>query len=873
MRRIVGKAGAVLAGWLAPLTAVLLLAGALAVLSSEYLNCARGINRDDFLCPDECQDVLDGRSLEGWHLPGAPYLFPDDLLLLACQGVCPHLGAAVTLYTFVFYFALVAGLAWLARLAGLPGRQAFLAACVGVLLLVVTHLGDDYQDRATLMAHPGNHVGAVLVGVLTLAMLLRGVRDGLGEPGAAALALVVAFGTFSDKLLALQFLAPAGGALVVLAVRRAAPLPRLALALALMAAGFALSLAIKALMVRHGLMVLNEEAQFRWFRDLPWRATAATLLSFVRGQTLLRHLLPLHLAVALGLALFWRRPAGPAPLFLAVFVLLLPALNVGALLATGKTDPAVGRYLLAALFAPLLFLGLLLAAVPGRAARAAGALGTAAVLLFAGWRVADLGPGAARRGWRLPYPPLAQTLDRLVRERGPLRGLGGYWAARGMNYLSREHVRVNAFMGAPCGHGLSPDCFLAEAPDDANVPDFRFVVVDSHLRPEFVLPYFGEPAERVPTGGGEEVWLYDAPLDSDLFDRFLAAQVARRYRRGHAWTGPAWPPTLARPRHTFSPADDRHNLRLGPWATVEVRFDPPVTGTLIDLGADYADRYDLEFFAGPERLATLRAPAVPWTGTVPAYGPPGIQPRLLTLPAVLRERPWDRVVVTTRPGGTGLLFSLAHFLVYHDEPPRLTARPAPAPTAPRRFEAEALPTEAGAASKVADPGAGGGAARRCGADFAGCLSYSPYLTLPPGRHRVDFTLKVDDTAAPAPLATLEVTSEGGANVLARRELGGADVSAPGRYETHSLLVETADEREQVTFRLLAHGRTRLALDSIELTPLPPRPDGAVGGPHPRTRGRHGCESPSTDCGTSAASPPPAWPARATASSASTWTGP
>ena len=28
--------------------------------------------------------------------------------------------------------------------------------------------------------------------------------------------------------------------------------------------------------------------------------------------------------------------------------------------------------------------------------------------------------------------------------------------------------------------------------------------------------------------------------------------------------------------------------------------------------------------------------------------------------------------MTTRPGfGTGLLFSLAHFLVYHDEPPRL----------------------------------------------------------------------------------------------------------------------------------------------------------------------------------------------------------
>ncbi len=512
---------------------------------------------------------------------------------------------------------------------------------------------------------------------------------------------------------------------------------------------------------------------------------------------------------------------------MAAVVLLLPALNVAALLATGKTDPAVGRYLLASFFAPFLFLGLLLGAVPRWPGRAAGALGAAAVLIFAGWRVADLGPAAARHGWRLPYPPLAQAIDRLVRERGPMRGLGSYWASRGMNYLSREHVLVNAFMGAPFVHGSNPDRFLAEALDDPGAPDFRYVVVDTHLRAELVLPFFGEPAERVPTGGGEEIWLYDAPLDNDLFNRFLAAQVARRYRRAHAWSGPSWPRSLARPHRTFSPADARHNIRLGPNATVEVRFDPPVTGTLIDLGADYSDRYDLVFFAGAEQLATLRAPNVPWTGSVPAYGPPGIQPRLLPLPPVLRERPWDRVVVTTRAGyGTGPLFSLAHFLVYHDEPPKLAARPAPPPTAPRRFEAEALPSEAGTASKVADTTASGGATRHCGAAFARYLSYTPYLTLPPGRYRVDFALKVDDTAAPAPFATLEVTSEGGSNVLARRELGGADFKAPGRYETHSLTVEAADEREQVVFRLLAHGRTGLALDYVELTPLPPRQDGA-----------------------------------------------
>jgi hypothetical protein len=821
--------GATLARWLAPAAAVLLLLVALAVLASDYLHWPGGLNRDDFLCVDQCQDVLDGRGLEGWHLPGAPYLFPDDLLLLGCLAVSPDLGVALTLYLGVFFLALLACLTWLARLAGLPGRQAFLAAGAGLLLLAVTHLGDAYKERALLLAHPGNHVGAVLVGVLVLALVLRGVRDGHRWGASAALVLAVGLGTFSDKLLALQFLAPAGGALVVLAVRRAAPLRRLALALALLAAGAALSLAVKALAVRLGAVVLSEEAQFKWFRGLAWRPFAATLLSFIRGQTLLRWLQPLHLALALGLALFWRRAAGRVGvLFLATFVLLLPALNVAALLATGKTDAAVGRYLLASLLAPFLFLGLLLESVPVRAARAAGAACVAAVLLFAGWRVAHLGPEAARHGWRLPYPPLAEALDRLVRERGPLRGLGSYWAARGTHYLSREHVRVNAFMAAPFAHGDNPERFLAEAVDDPDVPEFRFVVVDRHLRPEHVLPHFGEPAERLPAGGAEEIWLYDAPLDNALFLRFLQAQAARRYRRAHAWTGPTWPRSLARPRRAFSPAGARGNLRLGPDAAVEVLFDPPVTGTLIDLGAGYSDRYELAFFAGKEHLTTLRAPNVLWTGSVPAYGAPGIQSRLLPLPPVLRERAWDRVVVVPRFGyGTGPLFSLAHFLVYHDEPPRLGPPTALPPSAPRRFEAEALPTEAvPAASKVADAEASGGAARRGGAGFAGCLTYSPYLSLPPGRYRVDFALKVDDTAAPARVATLEVTSDGGANVLARQELGGADFPAPGRYACHSLTVEAPDGREQVAFRLLAHGRTGLALDYVELTPLPPRPDGA-----------------------------------------------
>jgi hypothetical protein len=824
----VRKIGAALLPWLLPGAAVLLLLGALAVLAAQYLHGYGAISADDFLCVSLCQDVLDGRSLDGWHLPGAPYLFPDDLLLLGCQALTADVGLAFTLYLALFYLALLACLAWLGRLAGLPGRRAFLVACAGPLLLIAAHLGEAYRDRARLMGHPGNHAGAILVGVLVLALVLRGLRRGHGLPGAAALVLAVGLGTFSDKLLALQFLAPAGAALVALALRRAAPWRRVALTLALLAAGAGLALGAQALAGRLGAVVLREEDQVRWFRPVEWGPAVALLTSFVEGQTLLCWLWPLHLAVALGLALFWRRGAPgrrEAVLFLALFLLLLPACNVGALLATGKIEKDVARYLLASFFAPFLFLGPLLAAVPGRAARRAGALFVAAALLFAGWRVGERGPVALRQGWRAPYPPLAQALDQLVRERGRLRGLGSYWAARGMKFLSRERVLVNSFMTYPFVHGDNPDRFLAEALDDADVPEFRFVVVDAHLRAEHVLVAFGEAAEHLPAGDAE-VWLYDRPLANGLFTRFLQAQAARRYRRAHAWTAPVWPTSLGRPRRAFSPADAHGNLRLGPGSGVEVRFDPPVTGTLIDLGADHADRYELAFFAGAEHLATLRAPNVPWTGTVPPYGEPGTQPRLLPLPPVLCQRPWDRVVVTTRYGfGTEVYFSLAHFLVYHDAPPRLA--PPPAPAAPRRFEAEAPPMAASpGARRVADPSASGGAARRGGPDFAGCLSFGPYLTLPAGRYRVDFAVKVDDTAAPGRVATLEVTSGAGPRPLARRDLGAADFPAPGRYDCHSLTFETEDELAGIEFRLLAAGGTGLTLDYVELTALPPSPEDA-----------------------------------------------
>ncbi|HZY89780.1 MAG TPA: hypothetical protein VFE78_33470, partial [Gemmataceae bacterium] len=810
-----------------PGAAALLLLAALPLLAAHYLRPGC-ISPDDYFCVSLCRDVVGGRGLEGWHLPGAPYLFPDDLLLLACEAVTADQAVALTLYPVLFYLTLLAGLFAVARQAGLAGRAACLTACGGLLLLIATHLGPTYDERAILIAHPGSHVGAVLVGVFVLALLLRGLRRGHGPAAGAALVLLVGLGTFSDKLLAVQFLAPAAVALAALALGGLLPWRRLLATAALLAAGGLLAAGLQALARRLGLVLLRQEAAVTWFGAIAWRPFWRNLISFFKGQTLLLWLLPLHLALALAVAAFGRRrgPGRPAALFLALFVLLVPACNLGALLAAGTANVAVGRYVLACVFAPFLFGGLLWAALPGRAAGVAGRLLPVAVVLFAAWRLAGPAAEVRRQGWRMPYLPLAQALDRLVRERGPLRGLAHYWVGRGQEYQTRERVLVNTFVGVPFSHGDNPDHYLAASAGDLGVPDYRFVVVgEPLLGPGAVRALFGEPAERTPVGDGTEVWLYDC-LDNDSWTWFLRAQVARRLRRLRPHTGPAWPPELARPKRNQAPSDGPGTLTLRPGQTVVARFDPPVTGTLLDLGADFADRYDLTFCRGAEPLATVRVPNVLWTGEPPAYGLPGVQARLVPLPAVLGRRAWDHLCVTARPGhGTAAEFRLAHLLVYQGEVPRLCPWPAPG-SAVRRFEAEALPTGAAEGSRAADPEASGGAVRRCGAAFAGCLTYGPYLRLPAGRYRVDFAVKVDHTAAPGRVATLEVSAGAGAAVLARRDLGGADFTASASYDCHGLTFETADELSEVEFRLRAYGGTGLALDYVELTALPPRQDGA-----------------------------------------------
>jgi hypothetical protein len=811
---------------------------ALAVLCTglAYLRGPSAFNSDNLLCSALCADALRVADLSGWNFPGAPYLFPDALLLLPCHALCPGLPAAYLAYDALFYGSALACLFWLARQLGTSRGTALAAAAAGLALALSAHLREAYRGVGQLLGHPGNHVGAVLLGLLLTALTARALRRGGHGPwGAAAFVLCGGLGAFSDKLLLVQFVLPGCLALAALALCRRVCLRQLLGHAAVVGAALLLAEGLQRLLVRLGVQFEGFAHDFH----RPRLAQLGTLLGqlghLLEGQHLLLALTALNFLAALLVLWAWRKAAGAgaAAPFVALTVLLVPVCNVLALFLTGMSgNPAVPRYLLAVYLLPFLFPCLLLALLPWRAAR----LGRALLLAFAAaltlHQCVPLLPQVGREALRPPYPPLARALDRLVEEHGPLRGLAGYWAARELTFLTRSHTPVLPLDagGSPCPHGSNACGFLDPRPGALGLPEYRLLVVTPGRalapHPDVLRAQFGEPLKTVQVGA-DQLWLYER-LDGPLLDRYLRSLLARRVRRALPHVAPEAPAALAGPKRDGTPPTAGGVVRLGPGQSLEVRFPRPVAAALLDVAADRPDRLRLLFYRGDEPVGALSVPPLLWAWSV--HFPPGLQSRLLTVPPELRGRPWDRVVVRA-PADAGA--SVGHLLAFEQEPPGLAARPAgAAPSFPehQRFTAPALSSAAPPASLVADPAATAGRAWRAPDGFAGYLACGPLLALRPGRYHVDFTLKVDDNSSEAPVARLV----GGGRLMPGwggdptrpcvRELRGTDFPAPGRYATYRLTFDAPEGVDLVPFWVEALGPARVTLDRIDLTRCPAPPD-------------------------------------------------
>lgn len=826
------QGGAALTAFAPPLLVVSLLIVSLFLLVCGYLVDATAFNSDNLLSVAQCDDLLHGRDMADWHLPGAPYVFPDLLLLLPCQMLAPTLPFAFLAYALVLHLALTACLAWLGRLTGLRWRTAVVAAGCGAIFLVCLYLNKVMGDRACLLVHPGSHVGALVIGLFLLALTVHSLRRGPSWSVAAVYLLVGGFGSFSDRLVVAQFLAPLALALILLAARRILSVKQAGVHLALLGASFLFSCVIKLLFERLGFHLLGLETSPGRLRLPDLFSMLGRLYQGIASDRLLCALIPLHLLAALLVVWFWSRRTAEKTedsgtnragvLLAALTFLLSPLCILGALFVLGMTHQvAIGRYTLSCWFLPPLLLPLLMCWLPGRTARTTALVLQVGIVLFALQRAGMLLPDIDRFRFEQPYPPLAQALDRLARKRGPLNGLGCFWSARSTSWFTREQVTVNALsaMGEPWFHASNPARFFPD--DDLRIPTYQFLVVrrgDSFGPSAAILALqFGTPAERV-AAGTDEIWLYDS-LRTPAFDRFLRTRLADRLHRRRPYTGPVEPACLAQPKANMTHPDAPGTVALEPGQPCEIRFAQPITGQVLDVGASAEACLEVEFFHGDERLGSLPVPSVPWSGA--CYDKPGIQSRLLPLPLVLREQPWDRLVV--RPRTNTERGRLAHVLVFAESIPGLDEE-RPLPRLPRiRMEAEELlPINPGTPyTDDADATASAGRVRRAAVDFSCCFIYTPRLFLPPGRYRLECALKVDNNAGNEEVVSLLIGCLSPQMKLAERTLRASDFAAPDRWVTQQITFEVPEDMENVQFGIVSSGRTPMTVDYLDLIAEPP----------------------------------------------------
>ncbi|HTU21218.1 MAG TPA: hypothetical protein VMG10_24405 [Gemmataceae bacterium] len=807
----------------------------------RFLNLPRSFNSDHLYCLHFCDDLIHGRDLRGWHLPAAPYLFPDILLLCAMRLLTSDVAGVFLLYSSLYYLLLFAVLWAIFRQVGLSRGEAFPTAALGLTLLLAACFHPDYGVRCLLLMYPGNHMGCLLVGLGVAALVLRTLQRGFHWLSAMLLVLAAGLGGFSDQLLIVQLLVPIGSTVALLALCRLVSRRRAVGTTFLLALAAVGAMSKQMVLTWLGLVPMHLQPALRKPGIDALKQLAVTFWAAFHNQPLMLTVFVLHMAAALTVSLLWMRRCrcsigveadpegadrdarrnGPAIVFVALVLLLAPLSNAGALMIANMVScSTLDRYLYTWLLLPFLFIALWPRLLPWRAtARLAPAAVIGVVLV----RLFTFPDAVFLDRFSLRYPPLARALDDMVRKHGRLRGFGHYWSAREMHYLTCEHVEVLPTLpwGQPWFHGYNPNAFLLDDRRDPTVPDYHFAIVptsgNTEVDAEQILARFGKPAEII-AAGEYEIWRYDRMVNRHL-DLFLRTQAAQRLVEQKPFVRPYQPAILAHPKRNLTSWNARGNVQLQRDATLTIRFEKPVAGRMIDIAANYADEYLLWFYREGRKLGKTRVSAVAWNGAEIAYCEPGLQSRLVEVPEACRPDGFDEVRVT--PLGRSQHFAIGHFLVFDEWIPYRSGRANPGDRY-HRYEGERMSQiDSAEVATVADASASAGQARQATAAFQGYLAYGPYLPLPAGRYRIDFSLKIEDNSFAETIATIDASAFGGWQTLQARRLRGCDFTSANQYQIFSLTFDVAEELDLVEYRVLVGGKTKATFDYVDVTRLPP----------------------------------------------------
>jgi hypothetical protein len=822
--------------------AVLLLAATFALFACNYVQSDTSFNSDHLYCIHFCDDVLHGRDIQGWHLPAAPYLFPDMVLVCVSMSLTSNLAAIFTLYQAFYYGLLLVVLFVVLRNVGLSRQNAFLIGCISLTFLLACHLHPSYVNRSLPMFHPGNHMGCLLVGLAALACILRMMRSGQGWISGALFAVVCTIAGLSDQLLIVQFLAPISITLLLLSIFRQISFLRSLMAILMMGLSTLFALKAHPFIRALGLMPMKI-LQSQTDRSPNWSDSllqfGANIWGIVNDQPIMCIVFVLNLMGTFAVLIQCLRRKKHTPgemaevagtsefsvhrsqverstlLLLAVFFLLSPGCSVAAVLIMGSVkEAALLRYLHTCWLFPYLCLLVWTHLLPWRAARLAPWIVTAVV----GFRLLSFSETSPWQRFGPPYPPLAEKLDELTRGYGRLRGVAEYWQARRMHYLTNEHVSIAPILGLgmPWFHGFNPNAYLADDPNDLTVPDYHFVIVSpddpAGPSPEHILLRYGKPVEII-AAGGYEIWRYERLLDRQ-WELFLRAQLAQRLVRRKPFLSPAQPETLRSPKPNLTPWNDSRNLRVERGSSLSIRFDKIITGATIDISSNYSDQYNMIFVRDGLDVGSVRVPSVEWTGAETAYCAPGLQSRLVPVPPNCQAEGFDEVRLV--PQGRSQHFCVGHFLVFDDCIP-YQFHGSRQVEKYHRYEGEKLNRlESPEVADREDATASNGLARQASASYQGCMAYGPYTMLAPGRYRIDFALKVADNTSSDIVAAIDSYAFSGEQFLQRSRLRGTDFSRVDEYQIFSLTIEAEEELEMVEYRVIVPGKTTVTLDYVDV---------------------------------------------------------
>ncbi|HEY7426263.1 MAG TPA: hypothetical protein VH682_18675, partial [Gemmataceae bacterium] len=182
--------------WLRTLGVAFLFVLVFTLFGYEYLQKPLSFNADNLYCLQFCDDLLHGRDMQGFHVPAAPYLFPDMALLLPCAALTSNLSVAFFLYSALYYGLLLAVLIEIFRGIGLSVHAAFVTAGLSVTFLLASHFDPAYDTHNMLMFHPGNHMGCLLFGLGVIAFVQRALHNGYSWRAAVLFVPVCALSGF-----------------------------------------------------------------------------------------------------------------------------------------------------------------------------------------------------------------------------------------------------------------------------------------------------------------------------------------------------------------------------------------------------------------------------------------------------------------------------------------------------------------------------------------------------------------------------------------------------------------------------------------------------------------------------------------------------